>query len=91
MKLSQTIPNHLPPPVGSIHLIPVSSIHTMQGSPFGVREDASIQGLTESIAQFGVLHPIEVRPVSDNGFQVISGARRLHARLSAVSTSASAT
>ncbi len=79
MKLSQTIPNNLPPPVGSIHLIPVSSIRTMQSSPFGIREDASMKELTESIAQFGILHPIEVRLVSDDGFQVISGARRLHA------------
>lgn len=79
MKLSQAIPDHLPPPVGSIHLIPVSSIHAMPGRPFGIREDASMQELTESIAQFGVLQPIEVRPVSDEGFQVISGARRLHA------------
>ena len=66
-------------PVGTILLIPTSSIHPMQVSPFPVREDASLLELTESISLFGVLHPIEVRPISGNAYQVISGARRLHA------------
>lgn len=79
MNQKQTIQNTLPSPVGFIHQLSVCSIQCMPNSPFLIKNDTSMEELTESISNFGVLHPIEVRPIPDNMYQVISGARRLHA------------
>lgn len=68
-----------PPIIGSIHSIPISDISPMPDSPFKIREDAAMQELIESVAQFGVLVPIEVRPRESGGYEIVSGARRQNA------------
>lgn len=68
-----------PPIIGSIHSIPIADISPMPDSPFKIREDAAMQELIESVAQFGVLVPIEVRPRESGGYEIISGARRQNA------------
>ena len=65
--------------IGSIHLIPVAIIQPMSTTPFAIRDDASMKELIESISHFGVLNPIEVRPLRDETYQIISGARRIYA------------
>lgn len=68
-----------PPIIGSIHSIPILDISPMPDSPFKIREDTAMQELIESVAQFGVLVPIEVRPRESGGYEIVSGARRQNA------------
>lgn len=68
-----------PPIIGTIHSIPITEIEPMPGSPFKVRDDPALQELIESVSQFGILVPIEVRPKESGGYEIISGARRQHA------------
>ena len=75
----KTSPNYSPPVIGTIHSIPISEIAPMPHSPFKVREDPALQELIESVSQFGILVPIEVRPKESGGYEIISGARRQHA------------
>ena len=41
--------------------------------------EASLQELTDSIAKYGVLQPLLVRPIGDSGYQLIAGERRWRA------------
>ena len=68
-----------PPVIGTIHAIPLSELHPMPCSPFQIREDAAMVDLIDSVQQYGVLIPAEVRPRSEGGYEIISGARRKHA------------
>jgi ParB family transcriptional regulator, chromosome partitioning protein len=42
-------------------------------------EDAALKELTESIRTQGVLSPLLVRPLTENGFEIVAGARRYRA------------
>src|SRR6201985_2563610 len=42
-------------------------------------EDAALKELAESIRSQGVLSPLLVRPITENGFEIIAGARRYRA------------
>lgn len=68
-----------PPVIGTIHAIPLSELHPMPCSPFQIREDAAMVDLIDSVQQYGVLIPAEVRPRPEGGYEIISGARRKHA------------
>lgn len=69
------------PVIGMIHSLPIADIHPMPNSPFKIRDDPAMFELIESIMQYGVLTPVEVRPRTNGGYDVISGARRKHAAL----------
>lgn len=71
--------NVLPPAIGTIHSIPINDIHPMEGNPFQIRNDPAMNELIDSIQQFGVLVPVEVRPRETGGYEMISGSRRKHA------------
>ena len=47
--------------------------------PFKVLDDEAMQRTVESVAQFGVLAPLVVRPREEGGYEIISGHRRQHA------------
>lgn len=47
--------------------------------PFKVVDDEAMLRTTESIAQFGVLTPLIVRPLKEGGYEIVSGHRRAHA------------
>ena len=68
-----------PPVIGMIHCIPLSELHPMPNSPFQIRDDAAMVDLIDSVQQYGVLMPAEVRPRSEGGYEIISGVRRKHA------------
>lgn len=68
-----------PPVIGSIHSIPLSAIHPMPNNPFQARDDPAMNELVESISQFGILVPVEVRPTEYGDYEMISGSRRHHA------------
>ena len=62
-----------------IEMIRVNACRPFEGNPFRVRDDAEMEMLTDSIREYGVMVPIMVRPVGYDGYEVVSGHRRLHA------------
>lgn len=56
--------------------IPVEKLRPFPDNPFGVREDAEMEELTESIREVGLLYPILARPLESGDYEVISGHRR---------------
>lgn len=68
-----------PPVIGVIHSLPLTELHPMPDNPFQIREDAAMMDLIGSVRQNGVLVPAEVRPRSEGGYEIISGARRKYA------------
>lgn len=48
-------------------------------NPRRVFEDAALKELAETIRSQGVLSPLLVRPVTENGFEIVFGARRYRA------------
>jgi ParB family chromosome partitioning protein len=53
--------------------IAVSDLHPFPDNPFSVREDMELQ---QSIADYGVISPLVVRPLDTGGYEMISGHRR---------------
>ena len=62
-----------------IQQIPISDLHPFKNHPFKVLDDEAMQRTMESVAQFGVLAPLVVRPREEGGYEIISGHRRQHA------------
>ena len=48
-------------------------------NPRGVFEDAALKELADSIRTQGILSPLLVRPLTENGFEIVAGARRYRA------------
>ncbi len=59
--------------------VEIKEIHSFKNHPFKVIDDEKMQELVESIAQYGVLTPILIRPDSLCGYEAISGHRRIYA------------
>lgn len=59
--------------------IPIHELIPFKNHPFKVLDDEAMLRTTESIAQYGVLTPLIVRPLDDGGYEIISGHRRAHA------------
>ena len=57
----------------------LSELRPFKNHPFGVRDDAEMQGLVESIRASGVNQPALVRPCEDGGYEIIAGHRRQRA------------
>lgn len=66
------------PVIGKIQVIPISDLRPNGYSPFQLRDDESMQELSISIHNFGILNPLEVRPCISGGYEIISGARRYY-------------
>ena len=62
-----------------IQQIPISELHPFKDHPFKVLDDEAMQRTVESVAQFGVLVSLVVRPREEGGYEIISGHRRQHA------------
>ena len=62
-----------------IEMIQVNACRPFEGNPFRVRDDTEMEMLTDSIRDYGVMVPIMVRHVGYDGYEVVSGHRRLHA------------
>lgn len=54
----------------------LSELHPFKNHPFGVRDDAEMQGLVESVKADGVNQPALVRPREGGGYEIIAGHRR---------------
>ena len=59
--------------------IEIDKIKSFAGHPFKVIDDEKMQDLIESISESGVLTPVLIRPVQNDGYEMISGHRRMHA------------
>ena len=60
--------------------IPIAKLHPFEGHPYKVLDNEEMEALTESIYAEGILSPLIVRPLEGtDGYEVISGHRRLHA------------
>lgn len=59
--------------------IEIRNIHSFEDHPFKVVDDEKMQELVESIRTNGVLVPVLVRPDGRNGYEMVSGHRRMHA------------
>ena len=62
-----------------VQRVPIRELKPFERHPFKVVDDESMLRTTESIAQFGVLTPLLVRPLDDGSLEIISGHRRVHA------------
>ena len=57
----------------------LADLHPFKNHPFGVRDDAEMQVLVESVKAAGVNQPALVRPREDGGYETITGHRRQRA------------
>ena len=62
-----------------IQMVQLSDLVPFKIHPFRVIDDESMLRTTESIATFGVLSPLIVRPIEGGKYEIISGHRRAHA------------
>lgn len=70
----------LPVPTEGSALVRVRDIFPFKDHPFKVLDDEKMEELVESIKANGVLSPVLVRPrKAEQGYEMISGHRRLHA------------
>ena len=61
-------------------MIPVQNIVPFDGHPYKVMDDDSMNDLTESIQEGGILEPLTVRPLEGTDkYEIISGHRRYRA------------
>ena len=61
-------------------MIPVENLVPFDGHPYKVLDDDSMNDLTESIQDNGIMEPLTVRPLEDtDNYEIISGHRRYHA------------
>lgn len=59
--------------------IPVTQLRAGQYQPRHVFSEDGLKSLAETIKGVGVLEPLLVRPLSDNGYEIIAGERRWRA------------
>lgn len=65
-------------------MIPTEKIRPFEGHPYKVNDDEEMNCLTESIRTQSVLTPLIVRPIEGtDGYEMISGHRRLYASVKA--------
>ena len=62
-----------------IQQVPVAELHPFKDHPFKVLDDEAMLKIVESVARFGLLTPLVVRPRQEGGYEIISGHRRQHA------------
>ena len=62
-----------------VQKISINELVPFKNHPFRVVDDEAMLRTTESIAQFGVLTPLIVRPTEDGKYEIISGHRRVRA------------
>jgi ParB family chromosome partitioning protein len=59
--------------------LPLSQLNESKTNPRRVFEESALKELAESIRSQGVLSPLLVRPLTENGFEIVAGARRYRA------------
>ena len=64
----------------AFQFLALDTIHESTANPRRTFEESKLQELAESIRQHGLIQPITVRPNND-GFEIVTGARRYRASL----------
>lgn len=59
--------------------ISLNELHPFRDHPFKIQNDDEMKRLMESIQKFGTLTPALARPMTEGGYELISGHRRLAA------------
>ena len=59
--------------------IPLCELHPFKDHPFKIQSNEEMKHLIESIKKFGTITPALARPLSEGGYELISGHRRLAA------------
>ena len=59
--------------------IEINRMHAFKDHPFKVLDDEKMADLVESVKTYGVLTPVLLRSDGENGYEMISGHRRMHA------------
>ena len=59
--------------------IEIERLRDFKNHPFRIVEDEQMKGLMASIAQYGILSPLIVRPVPEGVYEIVSGHRRKYA------------
>lgn len=59
--------------------IPLKDIRDFPNHPFKVIDNEEMDNMRQSVEEYGVLHPILVRPTNDGKYEMISGHRRKRA------------
>jgi ParB family chromosome partitioning protein len=59
--------------------VSLALLHESKTNPRRIFEDAALKELASTIRTQGVLSPLLVRPVTENGFEIVFGARRYRA------------
>ena len=62
-----------------IQEIPLAELHPFKDHPFHVVDDEKMREMSESVAQYGVLVPVIVRPRPEGGYEIVAGHRRKRA------------
>lgn len=62
-----------------IRQVPITELHPFKDHPFKVLDDEAMLKTVESMARFGLLTPLIVRPRQEGGYEIISGHRRQYA------------
>jgi len=71
-------PREAPRPNGTEQIVylNLSELQAFKNHPFGVRDDAEMKALVESVRAGGVNQPALVRPVEGGGYEIVAGHRR---------------
>jgi len=71
-------PKEAPRPNGTDQIIYInlSELQPFKNHPFGVRDDAEMRALVESVRAGGVNQPALVRPLAEGGYEIVAGHRR---------------
>lgn len=67
------------PAIINISAIPIEKIETNPYQPRTEFEEKALMELANSIKEQGIIQPVTVRQINNNGYQLISGERRLRA------------
>lgn len=59
--------------------IPLNELHPFKNHPFKILNNAEMERMIESIRKVGTIIPALARPLTDGGYELISGHRRLAA------------
>ena len=63
----------------NVQNIPITEIKPFHNHPFVVKDNEDMKKIVESIDKFGTITPLIARPLPDDGYELISGHRRLEA------------
>ena len=66
-------------PSSQLTMAPIGKVEPRADQPRAYFDEAALQELAESIAQFGLIQPVVVRQLEDGYYQIIAGERRWRA------------